>query len=277
MKKNTWAWIIAVLITVFAAYYQRISGPTYSKKATFEIGSQKIKVKLPRSGDVGTDCPVKIKTKEKDIDFRLLYHRFPLDEPYDTAVFTYNEEKQAYIASLPFQPAAGKLQYYIEFKVGSETRSIFKEEPVVIRFKGVVPLWILIIHVLLMFFGMLLSNLTGLLVISKSPRYKFYTWFTLILIFAGGLILGPVVQKYAFDAYWTGVPFGWDLTDNKLLVGFLVWLVAALGNIRKERPYLALVAALVLIIVYSIPHSLLGSELDYSSGKVITGYLLLLK
>lgn len=28
----------------------------------------------------------------------------------------------------------------------------------------------------------------------------------------GGMILGPIVQKYAFGEYWTGFPFGGDLT-----------------------------------------------------------------
>ena len=30
------------------------------------------------------------------------------------------------------------------------------------------------------------------------------------LIAVGGFILGPIVQKNAFDAYWTGIPFGWE-------------------------------------------------------------------
>ena len=37
----------------------------------------------------------------------------------------------------------------------------------------------------------------------------------------GGMILGPIVQKYAFGAYWTGIPFGHDLTDAKNLVDAL--------------------------------------------------------
>ncbi len=85
------------------------------------------------------------------------------------------------------------------------------------------------------------------------------------LLFVGGLVMGPVVQKYAFDAYWTGWPFGTDLTDNKTIVAFLGWLGAALMIPKSTKPhFLVIAAAVILLIIFLIPHSLLGSELDYS-------------
>ena len=39
----------------------------------------------------------------------------------------------------------------------------------------------------------------------------------------GGFVLGPLVQKAAFAAYWTGIPWGWDLTDDKTLFAALFW------------------------------------------------------
>ena len=85
------------------------------------------------------------------------------------------------------------------------------------------------------------------------------------MLAVGGLILGPVVQKYAFDAYWTGWPFGHDLTDNKTLVAVLAWL-AVLWAWRRGRnaKAWALGAAIIVFLVFMIPHSVLGSELDYS-------------
>lgn len=94
----------------------------------------------------------------------------------------------------------------------------------------------------------------------------------IILLGVGGLILGPMVQKYAFDAYWTGWPFGEDLTDNKTLVAFIVWVVAWLLNRKKgSRKYMYIIAALVMLLVYSIPHSTAGSEYDHTKGEVVTG------
>ncbi|MEI6614889.1 MAG: hypothetical protein WCL37_08320, partial [Chrysiogenales bacterium] len=86
--------------------------------------------------------------------------------------------------------------------------------------------------------------------------------------FAGGLILGPLVQKYAFGAFWTGFPLGHDLTDSKTLLAVMVWLGAFF--LRKKSRWWTLLATVLMIVIYLIPHSLLGSELNYQTGKVET-------
>ena len=48
------------------------------------------------------------------------------------------------------------------------------------------------------------------------------------------MILGPIVQYYAFGDLWTGIPFGWDLTDNKTLIALIFWILAVV-NEQKER------------------------------------------
>ena len=45
-------------------------------------------------------------------------------------------------------------------------------------------------------------------------------------------------------------------------------------NRKKERPFYTIVASAVLLLVFSIPHSIFGSELDYSSGEVTQGLIL---
>jgi len=110
--------------------------------------------------------------------------------------------------------------------------------------------------------------------IIKHPHFRKYSRWTLGILIIGGLILGPLVQKYAFGELWTGVPFGWDLTDNKTLIAFLFWTLAVIMNMKKERPFYTIVAAAVLILVFSIPHSIFGSELDYSTGEVTQGLIL---
>ena len=105
-----------------------------------------------------------------------------------------------------------------------------KETPVVIRFKGSVPGYILLPHILLMFLAMLFSTAAGLMSVVKYPSYKKYAIWTLVLFIAGGMVLGPIVQKFAFGDLWTGVPFGWDLTDNKTLIALLFWILAVIMN-----------------------------------------------
>jgi hypothetical protein len=102
-----------------------------------------------------------------------------------------------------------------------------------------------------------------------------YSTLTLIVLFLGGIVLGPLVQNFAFGELWTGVPLGWDLTDNKTLIALLFWILAIVMNRKKDRPFYSTLAAVVLLIVFSIPHSVLGSELNYASGEVTQGLILI--
>jgi hypothetical protein len=146
---------------------------------------------------------------------------------------------------------------------------------VVIRFKGDVPALVLIPHILFIFTAQLLSLVAGLYAVFRLGKYKMYGLLTVILLFTGGFILGPVIQKFAFGAYWTGFPSGGDMTDNKVLVAMVFWILAVVMNIRRDRPALALLAAVVFFLVNMIPHSMFGSELDYQSGEVMTGMILM--
>jgi len=166
---------------------------------------------------------------------------------------------------LPNQPAAGKLEYHIVINSADVEIIIPKGEKVITRYNGVVPNWVLGLHVMCMVLGMLFSTRTGLEALRKGTKIKTYVYLTFSFLFLGGMILGPVVQKYAFDAYWTGFPFGMDLTDNKTLIAMISWVIAifALIKNKKARGWI-FAASLITLIIYLIPHSLMGSELDYS-------------
>jgi len=219
---------------------------------------------------------VRLDLKDSNVRARLFFKRYKDEGEYQVADFTFRSDSKhpGFFADVPQQPAAGKIQYYIEITDSNGTRSYQKENPVVIRFKGDVPAFILIPHILLMFVAMLFSTLAGLMAVIKFPMYKKYGIWTLILFIAGGFILGPVVQYYAFNELWTGIPFGWDLTDNKTLIALIFWILAVVMNRKKERPLYTILAAFVLLLVFSIPHSIFGSELNYSNGQVTQGIIL---
>jgi hypothetical protein len=124
-----------------------------------------------------------------------------------------------------------------------------------------------------MFFAMFLGNVAGIMALFKYNKFRFYTNLTVIAIFIGGMILGPIVQLYAFNELWAGIPFAWDLTDNKTLVAFLFWVLAFFMNRKKERPVYTILASIVMLIVYSIPHSMYGSQLDPETGEIIQGWI----
>lgn len=269
-------WFLAFLITIGAAYYQRKTGPTHPKQIDVTLNNTVHELKLVRSLALDERSEVKLNITDPTIKARIFFKRYKSDEEYQVTDFTYRAEpkKEGFFAEVQQQPAAGKLQYYFEITDSNGTQSYFKDSPIVIRFKGGVPAYILVPHILLMFMAMLFSTLAGLMAVIKYPLYKKYALWTLFLFTAGGIILGPIVQYDAFGDLWTGIPFEWDLTDNKTLIALLFWILAVVMNRKKDKPIYTVLAAFILLLVYSIPHSLFGSELDYTSGQVTQGIIL---
>ena len=101
--------------------------------------------------------------------------------------------------------------------------------------------------------------------LAEDAAAVFISIAAIALLGIGGLFLGPLVQKAAFGAYWTGWPFGTDLTDNKTAVAVLAWVVAAFRARGGRDARLAVgVAALVTLAVFMVPHSAWGSQVDWS-------------
>ncbi len=279
--RNIIFWILAVIITVASAYYQRITGPTYPLSGSDSFQGKDIIYRFERSHSTNSDCPVIVPVEDETYRGTILWKRHKtndeltrvdmillkdvivsedIPEKYQKGYFLYG--------TLRKQPPAGKLNYYVRLIKDNTEKVIPASEPVVIRFKGDVPTYILIIHVIVMFLSMLIATRTGLEIFMPEPKYTKYILWTLLTLIIGGLVLGPIVQKYAFGEYWTGIPFGIDLTDNKTLIAFIGWLVAFIMYKRSQKPKLWILgAAILMLIVYLIPHSVLGSELDYSQMK----------
>lgn len=275
--KKILLWVLAVALTLGAAKYQRMTGPTYPKKEKITLNNTDYNLEFIRSHGGDEDAAITLDIDNNEVSGKLFFKNYPPveDEDLTNVEFRHDavKEKNVMIANLPHQPPAGKLMYYIELSHAGDTKTLFKEKPIVIRFKGGVPAYVLIPHIIFMFLAMLSANAAGLFAAFKLPQFKPYTSITLILILIGGMILGPIVQKFAFLEYWAGVPFGWDLTDNKLLIAFLAWITAFLFNRKKENRISTIAAALVTLIIFSVPHSMFGSELNRETGEVIQGFI----
>ncbi len=261
MKKSL-CWLLAVVITLALCIYQRMTGPTYPKRVTVELSGERYKIKLPRSG-VRHDEAVVLKGVPQGVKSQLHFRRYPTADAYTTVDFSFTDG--AWQASLPVQPVAGKLQYYIT--VGGQDYSA--DDPVVIRFRNDVPAGILVPHILLMFAAMLLAVYTFLLVVTGKP-YSSWLKATAATLFVGGFIFGPLVQHSAFGPWWTGFPYGTDLTDNKTLLSFLFFMVALATLKWKHNRWVVALAVLFMIVVFSIPHSAYGSEYDYANQQLST-------
>lgn len=260
MRRPIILWFLALVITLASAVYQRMTGPSYPARGKVTLGNSEIKYRLPRSQGDG-DAEVRVPAPEKSIEGTVAWKRFKTQDAW--AYVKMERQGSDLVAHLPHQPPAGKLMYRVILQQDSD-RAQLKGEPIVIRFKGEVPTAVLVVHVFCMFFGMLLSTRAGVEIANPQPQFLKLILGTILLLTVGGLILGPIVQKYAFGAYWTGWPFGTDLTDNKTAVAWLAWVIAWLKIRRSPQSgYWVLAAAIITLIVFGIPHSLFGSELKY--------------
>ncbi len=255
-------WILSFIITAGLAIYQRKTGPTQPIKGDLTFENQYIRYKLLRTAEVGNDADIRIVVADTNIKGELLYRRFKSRDRW--AMKPLERHGDTLIAYIPQQIAAGKVMYQITLCKG-DRRTLLNSEPAIIRFKGTVPGGILWLHILTIFLAMLLSTRTGLEAIFKGNSVHLCTWITVIFLFLGGLVFGPLVQKSAFDAYWTGWPFGHDLTDNKILIAFIFWMIALIVQIKNRANRIwPVVASVLLLVVFLIPHSVLGSEVDFT-------------
>ncbi|MBW6491853.1 MAG: hypothetical protein K0B15_11740 [Lentimicrobium sp.] len=267
MNKNLILWIAAIVITLASAVYQRSTGPTYPVSGKVLVGDQQVDYKLIRTYGGPDNAEISIPEPTGNIQGTFRFKRLKShDEWIEVAMVNMGGKLVAYV---PHQPPAGKVEYQITLSDGTNQVQLTKD-PVIIRFKGHVPAAVLIPHILFMFLAMLFATRTGIEAIVKGDRTFSQAVYTAAFLFLGGIILGPVVQKYAFGAYWTGWPmkgifnFG-DMTDNKTAVAMLFWILAVymLWKNREKRGW-ALLAAIVLLLIYLIPHSMMGSEIDHT-------------
>lgn len=261
MNNRFLLWTVAVVLTIASAVFQRMTGPTHPVSGSETVGGVEVEYTFDRAHPGYSDHVVAVEAKSGEAT---LYHkRHKTDDKWTAAPMTRSGD--SLVASFPKQPAAGKIDYFVKFVADGQTAQLPHEnDAIVLRFRGEVPDWVLIPHIFFMFAAMLLSTRTGLEFFRNEPKYKKLVAWTLGALIIGGFIFGPLVQKYAFGEYWTGFPFGYDLTDNKTLIALIAWLAPAYYVFRNKKVnYSPLIAAVVMIGVFLIPHSVLGSELDY--------------
>jgi hypothetical protein len=260
-------WIAALLLMLAAAVWQRLTGPTHPRRGRTAIAGQDVRWRLLRSSLSGEPFMVALPAPA-GVTGVVRYRRYPTGEPFREAAMT--REGETLVALLPTQPPAGKLEYDVILGTPAGAVRIPEGPPLVMRFKGDVPALLLVPHVVTMFVSMMIGIRAALAAALGRPESRRYAWVALVGIAIGGLGLGPIVQKYAFGAFWTGWPLGGDLTDNKTLAMWLAWVIAVAVQGRRRDPAdrlargTTIAAALVMVAVYLVPHSLRGSELDYA-------------
>lgn len=270
-KKSVLLWIISLILMIGAVFFQRLTGPTYPERGSVTIDGKEIKYSLIRSEVTEKDAKINI-ICDKSITGSIKYKILSAKMDWLTAQMKRNGD--TLVAVIPWLEAAGKVQYHVSLFDAAGKEYLLNKEETRVRFKGHVPDVILWPHIIFMFLAFWFSIRTALEAAAKGDNtFKFAIW-TLAAMFVGGIVLGPIVQKFAFGAYWTGWPFGDDLTDNKTAFAFISWIIAV-WRLKKDNKKMLwpVLAAVISLAMYLIPHSTLGSQLDYSNREIPARYM----
>jgi len=277
-RGGPWVWVLCVLLTAAGLVYQRMTGPTYPISAYRQWEDEQghahiILGKLLRT-QVRPD-PAKLDLIVKGFDpyprGEVVWRKYPTSDPWKVEPMTNSTLHYRY--TFPVLPTAGKLEYVVRIVAKDQTITLPEDGSAILRYRDDVPAFILVPHIIAMFGGLLF----GLRLILGALRDednlgRFFPWLMAFIV-PGGLILGPLVQKYAFGAYWTGWPVGEDLTDTKTLVAVVAWLAAwwAIPRLGRAGRWAVLAAGIVMLAVYMIPHSARGSQVDWSKEPTSAG------
>jgi hypothetical protein len=261
MRRSRLLWVVAVVITLGFGVWQRLTGPTYPVRGRVQVAGMPVRFKLTRTHGGPGDQLVPIVAPDHGVTGELRYRRYPSDDPWTTVALA--RAGDTLVAVLPHQPPAGKLAYEVTL-IADGRATPLTERPVITRFKGNVPAWVLAPHILAMLLTMLLSTRAGLAALTREPRTRTYAYGAILALAVGGFLLGPLAQLFAFGRWWEGVPYAWDFTDNKTLMAGIVWAWAAwrMRGGREARGAI-LAAAIVTLAIFAVPHSLWGSEINW--------------
>jgi len=273
-------WLVAIAFTVGTFMYQDKTGPTYPFEGEIATAKGPAHFIFVRSEILSMELPVLlIDPVPAGVGGRVEYRRFKSHDDWTIAPWArggcrFSPRGRAFPmtglgVALPGLPdRAGQYEILLKIDDGSgKLVSVTGDHPVYARFKGAVPTVVLITHVLVIFLSMMFATRTVLEALVDG-NFKWMLWATIVSFLFGAFALGPLVQKYAFGVWWSGIPFGYDWTDNKVLVSIFAWAVAAFANRGARRNRASIYAAgIVTLLVYFIPHSIFGSEFDYRTGK----------
>lgn len=283
-RKSLWIsiglWVLAILAALACFLYQDKTGPTYPLEGTVQTAQGEVSFTFLRSENIGTDLKVMlVDPVPEGVTGTVRYRRFRSDDdwsemPMAPGEFEFTRRGSTRTVTgvgveLPsLDKRAGKYEYFVFIDDGSgKPFSVTGEDPIYARYKGEVPMPVLAIHILSIFISMMFAIRTTFEAMRPNGNFGWLIWATIISLIVGGFIMGPVVQWYAFGVLWSGVPYGFDWTDNKVLVELVFWVLALVLNWgRRTNRWSVFLAGAVTLVVYFIPHSIFGSEYDFTKG-----------
>jgi len=184
-----------------------------------------------------------------------------------------------YEGCLPPLEKGTKIKYWITASNVAGTKVRVPGDPekyCVLKYKGKASALVIVAHVAFMFgafFFMVMSFLAAIEILrgreDKKNAMRAARW-VLVTSFIGGWPLGFLLNRQVFGTLWEGFPFGYDVTDNKTQVIFILWLASMLlawgsfvgrgeekDRLGRKAFALSIVACFVVsLALFILPHSI---------------------
>ena len=273
--KSSYIIIIALSFILFSAFIAMMIAP---REKSAVSGDLRISHLEETDGRVDQDHLVMAKViyrgSPDSVRVTLHYYR---GNRFHTLPMYHLRDTKRYGAAVPSGPLGSRVYYYIEAEGAGGERVVLPESAAdnftteydyfKIRFEGKVSFILLLLHIVFM--------LAALFFLIHALHYAMYFLQTgekaepmirslnagIITFFITGFPIGWVIEKQVLGNYWEGIPFGWDITDNKTLLILLLWLVFIILK-RTDKISLKgfarsiIINTCITIILFLIPHSL---------------------
>lgn len=254
MVKKIIIWASALIITFILIVYQYRTSPDYPKMYPVVIGDEIYETTLIRSNSSSKECLLEIKIDDKNVNGYVYYRPFKSKEAYKSARLTrYRDEL---VTVIPGIYPSGKVEYFVELTKESKKFTIAKNQPVIVSFKRDVPFYVMTPYTVLIFMALFFIVLCGLYIIMKIESYQRYLKIAFFSLLIGGFLFWPVVQKFQYNVFWTGIPFGYNFISTKILIVFIFLLWAYLANRKKIRRVSVTAVFIITIVMALIPGNL---------------------
>jgi hypothetical protein len=263
--------VLAVVLTLVVLFLSRYFGPNHKYTVEMSVGNATFSHKAPRSqiGEGPAELMLKVSGQVPGDLYPELVGQVKGAgewERFTPARVDLDAEYRVYVFQVPAKPWTTRYLYRFEVLHNGKTATLAHQngDPMMVKFKGEVPAWIVACHVLGMFGGFLLLILCVFYALelargkNENRTAGRLAWWSWIVLFIGAVPFGIPMNYYAFNVYWEAFPFGGDVTDNKSQIALIIWLLAALAlSFRRGRKtgLITVLAGLVVLAIFLIPHS----------------------
>jgi hypothetical protein len=253
MKKEI-CWIFALGLMIYLSLLQLVMSSTFSLDTVVNTGKQKYSVHLIRSFSGDADCPIVLPIEDISVSGHVRYYL--KNDSLKINQIELKREGDKLTGVIPVQSPSTMMVYQIFLEKDKMPLQVNDNKPVLLHFKGKVPVIITFFYGLMVILVILLSNLTGFYAILRVKSHQWLIFLTTIAALFLSFFVIPLYQKYSLNILWLN---DWNFHSKMFLIS-ITWLMALILTVFRHLRIWSVLAGLISIAILFIPHHAPGIE-----------------